>query len=221
MRKKFKHNPVDLGYSDLKSTTTDSGRKYVGPDGQLYPSVTTVLGALKKQSILEWRQRVGEKEANKISRRASSRGTAVHNMIEKYIDNDPEYTEGYLPNIISDFQNLKPILDQRLDVVYAQEAALYSDHLRLAGRVDCVGYFDGKRSIIDFKTSLKPKRKEWIENYFMQAAAYAIMWEERTRVPVTQLVVLISVDNESPQVFIEHRDNWTEKLLDAIEAYKR
>jgi CRISPR/Cas system-associated exonuclease Cas4 (RecB family) len=114
---------------------------------------------------------------------------------------------------------VKEQLDTRLTTVYSQEAPLYSEHLGLAGRVDCVGVWDGKNSIIDYKTSRKLKKKEWISSYFMQCAAYAIMWEERTGMPITQLVVLIAVDDNEPQVFIEHRDNWVQPLLDVIEQY--
>jgi len=123
------------------------------------------------------------------------------------------------PDLIQSFLDLKPILDERLTKVFAQEAPLYSNHLGVAGRVDCVGIFDGKPSIIDYKTSMKPKRLDWIKNYFMQEAAYAIMWEERTGQPITQLVTIISVDQHEPQVFIEHRDNWVRPLIDTIAQY--
>ena len=136
---------------------------------------------------------------NGISHRASTRGTAVHAIIEKYINNEENFKDGYTPDIIGSFLDLKPILDGRIGRVYAQEAPLYSNHLGVAGRVDCVADFDGKLSIIDFKTSMKPKRKDWITNYFMQESAYAIMWEERTGRPITQLVTIISVDNHDPQ----------------------
>ena len=105
-------------------------------------------------------------------------------------------------------------------MVYAQEAPLYSNHLGVAGRVDCVAMFDGKLSIIDFKTSKKPKRLEWVTSYFMQETFYAIAWEERTRMPITQLVTIIAVDDNEPQVFIEHRDNWVRPLKDCIQQYK-
>ena len=97
---------------------------------------------------------------------------------------------------------------------------MYSNHLGVAGRVDCVADFDGKRSIIDFKTSMKTKKLDWIKNYFMQESAYAIMWEERTGQPITQLVTIISVDNADPQVFVEHRDNWVRPLRDTIKQYE-
>ena len=97
---------------------------------------------------------------------------------------------------------------------------MFSHHLGVAGRVDCVAEFDGKISIIDFKTSQKIKPRKYVENYFMQEAAYAVMFEERTGTPITQLVTLIAVDNEQPQVFVEHRDDWTKPLLDTIKKYQ-
>lgn len=220
-RPMFIHEQIDLGYEDLEAKTTSSGRKYQTPTGKQYPSVTTVLSILSEEAIQKWRARVGAEEANKISHRASTRGTAVHEIIEKYLDNDPQFKEGYMPNIISDFMDVKQILDERVGTIYAQECPLYSDYLKIAGRVDCVAEFDGKPSIIDFKTSRKTKKKSWIENYFIQESAYAIMWEERTGMPITQLVTIISVDNEDSQVFIEHRDNWDAKLLETIDEYKK
>lgn len=213
----FEHVPVEL--TEMNAVTTESGRKYKTPEGVNLPSITTVLSILSRDSIAKWRKRVGEAEANRISYRASTRGTSVHEICEKYVNNDPNFKEGYTPDIIGSFLDLKPILDERLTKVFAQEAPLYSNHLGVAGRVDCVGIFDGKPSIIDYKTSMKPKRLDWIKNYFMQEAAYAIMWEERTGQPITQLVTIISVDNSEPQVFIEHRDNWVRPLLETIAQY--
>src|SRR6056300_914193 len=188
---KFTHDPIDLGYNDLSAKTTKKGRQYVDPDGNTYPSITTVLSILSEDSIRAWRARVGEEKANQISRVASTRGTTVHNII-----------------------------DEGVTKVYQQEAPLYSKHLGVAGRVDCVGQWNGKDSIIDWKTSRKFKKKEWISSYFMQCAAYAIMWEERTGMPIKQLVVCIAGD-EGAQVFVEDRDNWTEELINTINEYKR
>jgi genome maintenance exonuclease 1 len=213
----FEHVPVNL--SEMTAVTTDQGRKYKTPEGVNLPSITTVLSILSRDSIAKWRARVGVEEANRISTRASGRGTRVHEIVEKYIDNNESYQNGYTPDIINSFLDLKPILDDRIGRVYAQEAPLYSNHLGVAGRVDCVAEFDGQLSIIDFKTSMKPKRLDWIKNYFMQESAYAIMWEERTGRPITQLVTIISVDNHEPQVFIEHRDNWVRPLRETIAQY--
>ena len=228
----FKHVPVEL--TEMTAVTTDTGRQYETPEGITLPSITTVLSILSRDSIAKWKARVGEKEANRVSYRASTRGTAVHEICEQYVNNDPDYDK-YMainpdngemkmttrtPDLIDSFLKIKPILDERLTVVHAQEAPLYSTHLGVAGRVDCVGVFDGKLSIIDYKTSMKPKRLDWIKNYFMQESAYAIMWEERTGMPITQLVTVISVDNNEPQVFVEHRDNWVRPLRDTIAQYK-
>ena len=227
----FKHVPVEL--TEMTAVTTDTGRQYETPEGITLPSITTVLSILSRDSIAKWRARVGEKEANRVSYRASTRGTAVHEICEQYVNNDPDWDK-YMaidpdngemkltkrtPDLIDSFLKIKPILDERLSVVHAQEAPLYSTHLGVAGRVDCVGVFDGKLSIIDYKTSMKPKRLDWIKNYFMQESAYSIMWEERTGMPITQLVTIISVDNHEPQVFIEHRDNWVRPLRDTIAQY--
>jgi len=214
----FIHEKIELDYKDLVVENGENGRKYISPEGHKFPSITTVLGVLSRAGIAAWRARVGEEEANRVSHRATTRGTAVHDLVEKYLDNEelPEV----LPHITASLNNLKPSLS-RIGKIYAQEAPLYSKHLGVAGRVDCVGEYDGVPSIIDFKTSKKIKKKEWVTSYFMQEAAYAIMWEERTGMPITNLVTIMDVDNESPCVFVEHRDNWTEKLFETIELYHK
>lgn len=215
----FEHKDVDLGYDDLEAITTEKGRRYVVNDKTHYPSITTVLSILSEDGIAAWRKRVGDEEADKISYRASQRGTAVHEIIEKYIDNEENFRDGYMPNVVSDFYSIKPILDTRIGKVYAQEVPLYSDYLGVAGRVDCIAEFDGKLSVIDFKTSRRFKSSDKITNYFQQEAFYAIAWEERTGIPITQLVTIIAVDDGGSQVFIEHRDNWANELQETIEKY--
>ena len=216
----FKHSPLKLDYEDLVCETKSTGRKYQTPEGKYYPSITTILSLQSKKAIAAWRARVGEEEANKISRVASNRGTAVHEMAERYVNNDPDYKKGAMPNIINDFNGIKGVLDERLGEVYGQELPLYSDYLGLAGRVDCIAKFDGKISISDYKTSRKKKKYEWVKSYFMQECFYAIATEERTGIPITQLVTIISVDNDDPQVFIEHRDSWDKELKRCIQEYK-
>ena len=223
---KFVHDPIDLGYDDLEAKTEISGRIYRTVDGKSYPSITTVLSVLSEDSIAKWKQRVGEDEANRISTRASRRGTAVHEIIEKYLDNNPDYMGGYTPDIVESFRSVRGVLDEKIGKIYGQELPLYSDHLRVAGRVDCVAEFDGKISIIDFKTSRKLKQRKYITNYFQQEAAYAIMWEERTGMPITQLVTIIAVDDTyggapGNQVFVEQRDLWTKDLKETILLYEQ
>lgn len=216
----FLHEPVDLGYDDLIATTKDSGRVYTDPNNNTYPSITTVLSILSEDAIKAWKARVGEEEANRISKTASNRGTAVHDLLERYVNNESDFDKEVESHIMQSFYDVKPVLDKCLTKVYAQEAGLYSERLGVAGRVDCVGEWNGIDSIIDYKTSKKLKKKEWIDSYFMQSTAYAIMWEERTGIPINQIVVIIAVDNEEPQIFIEKRENWTEKLIQTIAEYK-
>lgn len=217
-KQNFKHVPVEL--TEMDAVTTDEGRKYHTPEGIDLPSITTVLSILSRDSIAKWRKRVGEVEANKISTRAANRGTAVHTICEKYLDNDPDYLDGVMPNNIQTFQTMKPIMNDMIGTIYAQEAPLYSTHLGVAGRVDCVAEFNGKISIIDFKTSRKFKKRDWCHSYFMQECAYAIMWEERTGIPITQLITFIAVDNSSPLIYVEHRDDWVNPLRDVIKQYE-
>jgi len=221
MRRTFKHYPVSLGYSNLEDCTTASGRTYETPHGKKYPSITTVLGARDKGALQEWRARVGDAEANRIGRHASTRGSALHTAVEKYIDNAEEYfAEGEMPHVKAMFRAIQPVLDSRIGKVILQEQPLYSDHLGVAGRVDLVAEFDGKLSIVDFKTSSRVKQAKDISNYFIQTAAYAIMFEERTNIPVPQNVIIMSVENsQEPLVFVEKRDRWTLELLDIINEY--
>jgi len=212
-------------YEDFAQSTTseDGGRVYVNTSGVAYPSATTVLGVLSRDSIAAWRKRVGEEEANKISNKASTRGTKIHTLTETYLKNEnvsdkiDEVKASMLD--VEMFNKFKPILDP-ISNIHCQELALYSDHLRMAGRVDCIAEYDGKRAVIDFKTSNKSKSKSYIESYFMQTAAYAIMYEERTGIPVPWLVILIAVEDDAPQVFIEKRDDWVKKLLRTRDYYE-
>jgi genome maintenance exonuclease 1 len=219
MTRIFEHVKIDIGYDDLDTDTRPTGRLYLTPDGSSYPSVTTVLGILSEDSIRAWRARVGEEEANKISTRAAGRGTLVHSIVEDYLNN--EDTTKYLPHIRQSLENLRPILDRSIGKIFGLETALYSRHLGMAGRCDCIAEFDGVPSIVDFKTSRRVKKKEYISNYFAQMSAYAIMFEERTGMPITNTVVVMDVDGHEPLVFKEHRDNYTELLLDTKAEYDR
>ena len=158
MRKKFNHNIIELGYEDLVAETTDTGRTYKCPDGSSFNSVTTVLKVLSEDAIQAWRRRVGEDVANKIGVRAANRGTAVHSIIEKHLRN--EDTSDNLPHIKQSLANLRPILDKSIGKIFGLETALYSRHLGMAGRCDCIAEWNGVPSIVDFKTSKRIKKKE-------------------------------------------------------------
>jgi len=217
----FIHEKIDMGYENLDRTDSPDGRRYVTLDGNAYPSVTTVLSILNEESIAKWRARVGEEEANRIGNRATTRGTAVHSLIEKYLKNEPDCREGFLPHVVQSLENLKPLLDKHVTKVYAQEVPLYSDHLQLAGTCDAVVEWDGVPTIVDWKTSRRPKKKANIGNYFMQLAAYAVMWEERTGMPIQNTRIVMDVDDFHPVMYKETRDAWIDKLIETRDEYNR
>jgi ATP-dependent exoDNAse (exonuclease V) beta subunit len=204
---------------DLKSETFPDGKRYyVTPSGSKLPSVTTVVGAQKKQAIMEWRRRVGEDVANKISRQATSRGTNVHTLCEKYLNNE-ELGE-MMPDAFEMFKSLKPYLN-RINNIHYQEVALWSEQLGLAGRVDCIGEFDGVLSVIDFKTSKKIKTVEQVEDYWWQTTAYALFYEEIVGIPINDLVIIMAVENDKPIVMQQKTSDHIEGLVRAIEYFKK
>ena len=218
--KKFIHLATRPEMSFGMVTENKNGKRhYVTPSGELYPSITTVLGELSKAAIQKWRKRVGETEANKISGKASRRGTKLHSVCEAYIQNKEEYLNGETPHIVELFKTIEPFFE-RIDNVQGVELALYSDHFGIAGRTDCIAEFDGVLSVIDYKTSNKIKKKEWCEKFFAQGAFYGIAYEELTTIPVPQVVIIIAVENEQPQLFVEKRDDWTHLIWEAKKLYE-
>ena len=215
----FNHVNTNKPIALLEQVNTETGRYYKSPTGKLYPSVTTVTGLMNADSIKKWRKSIGEEEATKIVSKAASRGTRIHTICEHYIANDYDSSK-YSIIDIDNFSSLQVIIDEHIDNVHMQEVRLYSDYLEMAGTVDCVAEFNGKLSIIDFKTARKPKKKEYIENYFCQATAYAIMYEELTGIPVANIAILICVDDEPAQIFTEKRNNYVKPLLEIRKKYK-
>jgi len=217
----FNHVKLPALDFELESITSESGRIYLTPSGFSYPSVTTVLGSFSKQGIQEWRERVGEEEANKISGRASRRGEALHLACEKYLLNEMTDMKlrSMMPNIKELFLQLKPELDKNIGNIYSIEQPLYSDNLKIAGRVDCIAEWDGKLSVIDFKTSTKEKLEGYILNYFLQCTAYAEMYEELTSEPIEQLVVAIAVEDGSSQIFVRQKKPYLPPLRQHIDTY--
>ena len=214
--KTFNHVGNDL--KDLKTENIEGKRYYVTPKGNKYVSITSLLGNLSKQSIIEWRRRVGEAEANKISRQASSRGTRVHNICESYIKNQEGILEGVLPDAIDMFNSILPLLD-RIDNIHVAEGALYSDDLGVAGRTDLIGEFDENLSVIDYKTSRKRKTWEMCHAYFMQGAFYAHAYEELTGISINDIVIIMAVESDKPLLFRETKDRWIEPLKQVITKY--
>ena len=218
----FTHKPPINDLPPLKAKTSELGRFYEHLETkESYPSITTVLGAQSKQGILEWKKRVGEEVANHISNQAATRGTAVHNMFEDHlnnldIDENEKYKKQFLPRMM--FNILKPEL-AKINNIRLQEAAMFSTDYTVAGRVDCIAEYDGVLSVIDFKTSTREKSEDWIENYFIQGAAYSQMFKEHFGEEVTQVVILITTEQGTTQVFKKNPHDYLEKLKQYVEEF--
>lgn len=211
--KKFKHVVMEDKFSDLNTVNENGQRFYDTPEGH-YPSVTTVTGWEKRKFFAKWRE-----ENPKESRRVLNRGNKLHSLIEDYINNEMDSKVAIPLPILDLFLQLQPELNN-IDNVYAQEIPLWSSTLELAGRVDCVAEYNGKLSIIDFKGSTKVKRKQDIENYFMQATAYAIMWQEMTGQKIDNIVILIATEQGESQVFQDNPIRYVKPLLKCIRDYQ-
>lgn len=208
----FEHDFLEL--PAIHNEDTPDGRFYTTPSGNRYPSVTTFLSKFEDKSWLQaWKDRVGEEEVQRASTRAKRRGTAVHSILEKIVLNDPTYARGQMPNNLMMADGMANVLRARVCNIKGIETGLWSDKLCLAGRADCIGVFDRILSIIDFKTSKYKKSVEDIEGYFLQTTIYAMMVEELTGLSVPQIVIIIGVDNEDPQVFIKQKDQFVSKIL--------
>ena len=219
MMKKFKHQKINL--PEIKATTTDGVRLYETPEGNKYPSITTVLSVKNKKGLFEWRKRVGDDVANYVARKAANRGTSVHHMCEDYINNDfdeEKHKKKFLPYVL--FNQLRESVLQKIDNIYAQECGLYSDKYKVAGRVDCIAEYDGKLSIIDFKTSSKERSDEWNESYYIQASAYAEMFEERTGIGINQIAILVVTEDGVIQEFVKNKTDYLPLLKDAIKEWE-
>jgi hypothetical protein len=201
----------------LERIDSDSGRLYATPDGLKLPSVTSVLSIHSDKYIQEWKDRVGEEEAAKISGRASKRGTAIHSLCEDYLKTGTASPSMFDAEM---FLSIKPYLN-KIDNVHALETPLYSKYLQVAGTVDCIAEYNGKLSIIDFKTSSRLKSRDDIHSYFWQTSAYAVAFEELTRIPVGRLVIIMAIDNERPLIFEEKRDDWINGFIQLRGEYKK
>ena len=210
--KKFNHVPVELK-SDLTTKEINGKRYYVTEEGNIFPSVTTVTGWEKQKFFAEWRRNNPEE-----SQRVLRRGTKFHSIIESYLKNEEVIEEDYAPGEFSLYSQLKKELNN-IDNIHALEKSLQSSMMGLAGRVDCIAEFAGKLSVIDFKTCSSQKPKSSIKDYFMQATAYAIMFQEQTGIAVKNIVILMSCEDGSTTVHQENPINYTKKLKETIESF--
>jgi genome maintenance exonuclease 1 len=210
--KSFIHLSNNIPPVSLKEVQKDGKRFYSTPEGE-FPSVTTVVGFQKQQFFAEWRRKNPDE-----SKRVTGRGTEFHSLIEKYIKNEPLDLDSENSNVKALFLLLKPELD-KIDNVTALETPLWSKILGLAGRTDCIAEYDGKLSIIDFKASTKEKRKQDIENYFTQATAYALMYQERTGIVIDNFAIMVACEDGLRQVFQDKPVKYVKKLKEAIVTY--
>jgi len=214
----FKHDEVSV--PELSTKNINRKRFYQTPEGKLYPSITTVLQKRKMAGLMEWRKNVGDDVANYIARTAAHRGTKVHHMCEDFLNNnfDEEvHKKNFLPYVL--FGQLKPVLMQKVNNILAQECGLYTDKYRVAGRVDCIAEYNGVKSIIDFKTSRKERNDDWNESYYIQASAYAEMFEERTGIAINQIVILVVTEDGVVQEFVKDKGEYLPMLVEAIDDF--
>ena len=208
-----------LDFPVLKTKTIDKKRFYITPEGNEYPSITTVLSPRNKAGIMKWRKRVGEKVATHIANKAATRGTKVHKMCEDYLNGlDMEHhKKDFLPYCL--FNELKDKTFDNINEVIAQEITLYSDKYKVAGRTDLIAEYNGELSIVDFKTSTNERKDSYNENYYIQTTAYAEMFEELTGKPINQIVILVVTENGTVQEFIKDKQEYIPLLEETLEEW--
>ncbi len=215
----FNHIPVEL--PPIKATNVDGKRLYETPDGNKYPSITTVLSLRKKEGLFEWRKRVGDDVANYVARKAATRGTKVHHMCEDYLNNDfdeEKHKKDFLPYCL--FKELKSKVLGNVDNIYAQEAGMYSDKYKVAGRADCIAHYRGVPSVMDFKTSTKERNDDWNENYYIQGTAYAEMFHARTGIEIDQVVILVVTEDGTVQEFVKDKEPYIDLLNESLAEWR-
>ena len=217
--KKFIHRD-DIGDFEVPEIQVIDGKRfYVTPDGNSYPSITTILSLQEKPGIDKWKEKVGEKEAKRISQESMRIGTAVHQMAEFYLSNYIIKLKNEEKKIVDTFNRLRFLLGNINNIV-GVEIPLFSDLLRVAGTTDCIAEYNGELSVIDFKTSRRPKKEEWIDDYYMQTFAYKLMFEEMTGIEIKQIVILVAcVEQFEVQVFkkpAKDSDKYLTKLVNIM-----
>lgn len=231
-RPDYRFNDLYYNHNNSVQLNLKSGRVYETPNGDRYPSVTTILSKTKTQEeeqiLIDWRNRVGEEEANKISKEATDRGTLLHELCEKFIKN--ELTNEQL-GIISANKNTNsfylwkqvyPILKNRIDNIYLSEGVLYSDTLKCAGTVDLICEWDGELSVIDFKTTKKPKKHEWITNYYIQESLYGLMLYNMYGLKINKIITIMARDNEiysDAEIFVNDPKLYYKEAIEKVKQY--
>jgi len=210
-------------FPDLKVSNTGGMRFYEAPNGLKYPSITTVLGKQpgKQKGLQEWRKRVGDQQAAIISGKAARRGTAFHQCVEDYLKNQQINGEHKQKNFLAYhmFQESKKYLDDNIDQVVLQEQAMYSDIFKVAGRCDCIGVWNNELTVIDFKTTTTMKKREWLDDYFIQCSAYGSMYEEHTGEAIDKVVIFMVAEDGEIQIFKEDTKDYLPMLDEMMESF--
>jgi len=214
--KKFKFIEQDHNKLPITKGKNVNGFRFYDIDGQAFPSVTSVLSIGKKEGLQKWRESVGEGAANWEMGRAARRGKATHTLVEQYLKGETPSERSVLP--IGLFKLLKPYVDQ-INNIHLLEAIMYSHKLTVAGQVDCVAEYNGKLSVIDFKTANKERNEEWIDNYFLQTTAYAMMYEEIFKTPIEQIVILLAAEDGTVACYKKEKKDYIESLGKAVEDF--
>ena len=205
---------IDLKLPKLSRESIDGVRYYtIGGENKKLVSITSVISHYSKEKFAKWRKRVGEEEANRITKRATSRGTDTHTLIESYLLNEELSEVQPISEML--FKLAKPTLD-RINNIHCLESSLYSEILGVAGSVDTIGEFDGELAVIDYKTSAKPKPREWIEGYFVQTMFYGMALYEMTGISIKKLVIIMTCEDGECVVY-EERD--LEKYMKLVIQY--
>lgn len=222
------YNPTKYNYIELKRESIEGSRKYITPDGFKLPSVTTILDATKpeekKKALLEWRKRVGEKQAQQITTEAAGRGTRMHKWLENYVKTGAIGTAGNNPYSIQSHTMAKSIIEQGLikcSEFWGTEISLYFPEI-YGGTTDLIGVHEGKEAIMDHKQTNKPKKREWIDDYFIQTAAYAMAHNEVFNTKIRKGVIFMcSADNQYQEFIVEDNefDKYTDIWLKRLEQY--
>lgn len=210
MNKTFDHQFLEK--KSLPRQYEDGKRFYVTPEGEHCISVTTALSVLSKKGIEKWQQRVGVEEADKISKHRANLGTMFHEACEHYLLNEdigPMY-----PSTSFLFNTMKRHLDEHVGTIYGIEIPLYSTELKAAGTADLICDYRGKLSIVDFKTSTKPKNEKHILGYFLQSTTYAIMLNEMYNMQPEQIVILVAPDASPVQEIIKPIETYQKMTFD-------
>lgn len=212
-------NHIEIDFPEMVSRSIDGVRYYPTPSGSLYPSITSVTSHYNRQVFKDWRKRVGEEEANRITRESTTRGTNFHEICQDYLENNLKEDANYDPQAYYMFVAAKPYID-RITNIHAIEKSLYSDVLGIAGRVDCIAEYDGELAIIDFKTSKSIKPEAWIQQYFVQEVAYACMYYELKEISVKKLITIMVTPDGEVKVFDKrNKGDYIQLLIQYIKQF--